>query len=62
LREAAAGLDEETRDVKVGSQFEPERLEFWIRIDVPAFRDELLDLADFIETGSRRRFAVQLWL
>jgi hypothetical protein len=62
LRETAAGLDEETRDVKVGSQFEPERLEFWIRIDVSAFRDDLLDLADFLEGGSRRRFAVQLWL
>ena len=61
LREAAAELDEETRDVKVGSQFEPE-LEFWIRIDVPAFRDDLLDLADFIDGASRRRFAVQLWL
>lgn len=62
LREAAAGLDEETREVKVGSQFEPERLEFWIRIDVPAFGDAVLELAEFIEAGSRRRFAVQLWL
>ena len=62
LREAAAELDDETRDVKVASQFEPERLEFWIHIDVPALRDELLELAAFIEAGSRRRFAVQLWL
>jgi hypothetical protein len=37
-------------------------LEFWIRIDVPAFGDDLLELAEFIEAGSRRRFAVQLWL
>jgi hypothetical protein len=62
LREAAAGFDEETRDVKVASQFEPERLELWIRIDVPAFRDDLLELAEFIDGASRRRFAVQLWL
>lgn len=62
LREAAAGLDEGTRDTKVGSQFKPERLEFWIHIDMPAFRDDLLELAEFIEAGSRRGFAVQLWL
>jgi len=62
LREAAAGLNKETRDVKVASQFEPERLEFWIRIDVPAFRADLVELAEFIDGASRRRFAVQLWL
>ncbi len=62
LREAAAGLGEETHDAKVASQFEPERLEFWIRIEIPAFRASLLELAEFIDGASRRGFAVQLWL
>ncbi|HEY8263930.1 MAG TPA: hypothetical protein VIG26_06175 [Methyloceanibacter sp.] len=62
LREEAEGIDEETRDAKVGSQFAPEKLEFWIHIDMPAFRDDLFELAEFIEAGSRRGFAVQLSL
>jgi len=62
LRTVATQLSGQTRDAKVATQFEPEALEYWIAIEVPTLRTALLDLAEFIEAGSRRGYAVQLWL
>jgi hypothetical protein len=62
LRAAAGELQQDRSDTKVATQTEPDRLEYWMTIDLGALRTALLDLADFVEAGARQGYAVQLWL
>jgi hypothetical protein len=62
LRAGAAELKQDRCDAKVTTRTQPNRREYWMAIDLEAFRTALLDLADFVEAGARQGYAVQFWL
>ena len=62
LWQRAENLAEETYEWTCGKQLSLDEVEYKIRVDAAALKEELLALAAFLEGGESQRFDVQLWL
>ena len=62
LRQKAQSLTQDTYDWHCSEQVTPKRIEYRIKVEAADLQKELIELAEFMDKGASKNYAVQLWL
>lgn len=62
LRQKAQILTQETYDWHSSEEISPERKEYRIKVEAADLQRELIEMAEFMDEGASKNYAVQLWL